>query len=149
MADVVSRETRSRMMRGIQAKDTQPELLLRRGLHRLGFRFRVHDKSLPGCPDIVFPKYRAVLFAHGCFWHGHSCHLFRWPSTRPDFWASKINANRARDCIARQKLIAAGWRHAVVWECALKGRSRRPEREVVLECADWLRSGATCLEIPE
>src|SRR3546814_10547828 len=94
MADVVSIDVRSRMMSGIRSTNTKPEMILRRGLHAAGFRFRLHDRRLPGKPDLVFPRYSAVLFAHGCFWHGHNCHLFRLPATRTDFWAAKIDRNR-------------------------------------------------------
>lgn len=90
MADVVTPEKRSKMMSGIQGKNTKPELTIRKGLHALGFRYRLHGKTLPGKPDLVFPKYKAVIFIHGCFWHAHHCHLFKWPSTRVDFWQEKI-----------------------------------------------------------
>src|SRR5690606_16975078 len=96
-ADIVSPKTRSRMMSGIRGKNTRPELILRSALHRKGFRFRLHRKDLPGRPDMIFPQYRAVLFVHGCFWHGHNCHLFKWPSTREEFWREKIAGNIKRD----------------------------------------------------
>lgn len=147
MADVVSPETRSRMMSGIRSADTKPEMILRCGLHDLGFRFRLHDKRLPGKPDLVFPKRRAVLFAHGCFWHGHNCHLFKWPSTRPEFWQAKIHGNRKRDIDVINSLVADGWRVGVVWECALKGRERLPLDLVLRLCSDWLLSGGVHLEI--
>lgn len=141
MADVVTPEVRSRMMAGIRGKDTAPEMTLRRGLHASGFRFRLHDRSLPGRPDMVFPRHRAVLFAHGCFWHGHDCHLFRLPSTRPDFWRSKIEANRKRDEAAEQALATLGWRRGEVWECAMKGRTALAPADVIRRCASWLQSG--------
>lgn len=128
-------------MSGIRGTNTKPELVLRRGLHALGFRFRLHDRNLAGTPDIVLPRYRAVIFAHGCFWHGHDCHLFRLPATRPDFWAGKIERNRQVDERSLESLRKAGWRVATVWECALKGRSRLPLESVMLTLADWLRSG--------
>lgn len=140
MADIVPPAVRSRMMSGIRGKDTRPEMVLRRGLHRLGFRFRLHDRTLPGRPDMVFPRRRAVLFAHGCFWHGHDCHLFREPSTRPEFWRGKIAGNRVRDAAAEATLAKLGWRLGIVWECALKGRAALPAGEVVERCAGWLRS---------
>src|SRR3954470_16295918 len=90
MADVVSSGVRSRMMAGIRGTNTAPEMILRRALHAEGFRYRLHDRRLPGKPDMVFPRHHAVIFAHGCFWHGHDCHLFKWPSTRPEFWQTKI-----------------------------------------------------------
>ena len=147
MPDVVSPAVRSRMMAGIRGADTKPELLLRRGLHALGFRFRLHDRTLPGKPDIVFPRYKAVIFANGCFWHGHECHLFKWPSTRAEFWRSKINRNREVDQRTSAALAAAGWRQGIVWECALKGRGRQPIDTVIADCAAWLRSERIDFEI--
>jgi DNA mismatch endonuclease (patch repair protein) len=147
MADIVTAQVRSRMMSGIRGTDTAPELALRGSLHRLGFRYRLHARSLPGKPDMVFPKRRAVLFAHGCFWHGHDCHLFKWPSTRPDFWKSKITRNRENDAKHEAQLLALGWRHGVVWECALKGKARLPLRDVISGCSSWLRSERQQLEI--
>ena len=147
MVDVVTAEVRSRMMSGIRGTNTKPELLLRKGLHALGFRFRLHDRSLPGKPDIVLPRYNAVIFAHGCFWHGHDCHLFKWPSTRPEFWQAKIARNRAVDERTDAALTEAGWRQAVVWECALKGKTRLPLEDIIQSCAEWLRSDRPRLEI--
>jgi DNA mismatch endonuclease (patch repair protein) len=147
MADIVPPEVRSRMMAGIRGKDTKPELLLRKGLHAAGFRYRLHDRALPGRPDMVFPRHRAVLFAHGCFWHGHDCHLFRWPSIRQDWWQEKITRNRAVDARSEAALAEAGWRLGVVWECALKGRARLPLVEVLEACIGWLRSDTARLEI--
>lgn len=147
MADNVSPETRSRMMAGIRGKDTKPEMILRRSLHALGFRFLLHDARLPGKPDLVFPRYRAVIFAHGCFWHGHDCHLFRWPSTRQDFWHTKINRNIEVDVRTQALLAEDNWRRCIVWECALKGRTRRPMEELIRECADWLKGPELTLEI--
>jgi DNA mismatch endonuclease (patch repair protein) len=147
MADIVSAEVRSRMMSGIRSKDTKPELMLRRGLHATGFRYRLHDRRLPGAPDMVFPGHRAVLFAHGCFWHGHDCHLFRWPASRKEFWEAKIKRNCEVDVATRQALAAVGWRLGVVWECALKGRTRLPFPDVLETCVMWLRSDEPALEI--
>jgi len=141
MPDIVTPETRSRMMSGIRGTNTKPELVLRKGLHAMGFRFRLHDRALPGKPDLVFSGRRAVLFAHGCFWHGHDCHLFKWPSSREDFWLAKIRRNQASDATSVEQLEAAGWRVGIVWECALKGRTRLPLEAVLAQCADWLRSG--------
>ena len=112
-------------MAGIRAKDTKPELFIRKALHAKGFRYRLHDRRLPGKPDMSFPKYRAVILVNGCFWHGHDCHLFKWPSTRQEFWRRKITRNRQKDEETRQALKAGGWR--VVYdsrECALKGKTR-------------------------
>jgi DNA mismatch endonuclease (patch repair protein) len=141
MPDVVDRETRSRMMAGIRGKNTQPELLIRRALHRLGFRYRLHVASLPGKPDLVFPKQHAVILVNGCFWHCHECHLFKWPSSRVEFWRTKITRNREKDAEASVALVRAGWRVLTVWECALKGRTRRKEEDVIADVAKWLVSG--------
>ncbi|MCA1925721.1 MAG: very short patch repair endonuclease [Thiobacillus sp.] len=139
MADVVDAATRSRMMSGIRGRNTKPEILVRSLLHREGFRFRLHARELPGKPDIVLPRYRAVIFVHGCFWHGHDCHLYRLPATRPGFWQDKIDRNRASDRWARDTLLAAGWRVAVVWECALRGVGA-DVGQVAQRLAVWLRS---------
>jgi DNA mismatch endonuclease (patch repair protein) len=147
VADIVSAAVRSRMMSGIRSTNTKPELILRQGLHRLGFRFRLHDRRLPGSPDIVFPKYSAALFAHGCFWHGHSCHLFKLPSTRTEFWLAKITRNQLADTAANAALLGEGWRVGVVWECALKGRTRLPIDGVLGSCAEWLRSDQPKFEV--
>lgn len=143
MADVVDAATRSRMMAGIRGKDTRPEMILRRGLHARGFRYRLHVRRLPGSPDLVFTRRRAVIFIHGCFWHGHGCHLFRLPATRREFWESKIEGNRARDKATEAALRADGWRVLTIWECALKGRERLPVDEVLDRAADWLANGPT------
>ncbi|HEY2961664.1 MAG TPA: very short patch repair endonuclease [Pyrinomonadaceae bacterium] len=141
MADVVDSETRSRMMAGIRGKDTQPELLIRRALHRRGFRYRLHVASLPGKPDLVFPRQHAVIQVNGCFWHCHECHLFKWPSSRVQFWRTKIMRNREKDAEASAALVRAGWRVLTVWECAFKGRTRRKEDDVITDVATWLVSG--------
>lgn len=127
------------MMSGIKAKDTAPEKMIRSGLHRLGYRFRLHDRKLPGKPDMAFPSRRAIIEVRGCFWHGHDCHFFRWPGTREEFWRSKITANVERDERNRRALLDAGWRVAVVWECQLKGKSRRPLESVLSELGRFLQ----------
>ncbi|MCK1289378.1 very short patch repair endonuclease [Bradyrhizobium sp. 30] len=147
MADVVTPDVRSRMMSGIRSTGTKPEMILRRGLHQAGFRYRLHARNLPGRPDLVFPRYHAVIFAHGCFWHGHDCHLFKWPSTRPEFWQTKIARNRTVDARSEAALEEQGWRIGIVWECAVKGRFREPQDRVIASCAQWLRSGQNNLEI--
>ncbi|MFJ6024941.1 very short patch repair endonuclease [Brevundimonas sp. NPDC092305] len=146
MADVVDPATRSRMMSGIRGKNTKPELIIRKALHARGFRYRLHC-DLPGKPDICLPKHRAVIFVHGCFWHGHDCHLFKWPNSRPEFWRRKIERNREVDGEAAELLLATGWRVATIWECALKGRTRRSLDEVINQCADWLLTGGSRLTI--
>lgn len=130
------------MMAGIRGKDTRPEMIVRRGLHARGFRFRLHVRRLPGTPDLVFPRRRAVIFVHGCFWHGHDCHLFRLPATRRELWRTKIGGNAARDAAAEDALAAAGWRVLTIWECALKGRERLPVEAVLDRAAEWLASGS-------
>lgn len=144
MADVVDAETRSRMMAGIRGKETQPERALRRALHALGVRYRLHDKRLPGRPDLVFPKYRAVCLVHGCFWHRHKgCRYATSPATRPEFWQRKFAENVARDKRNEQALRAAGWRVATVWECALK---KEPAAQVAGRLEGWLRGDTATFE---
>ncbi|MBI3523412.1 MAG: DNA mismatch endonuclease Vsr [Betaproteobacteria bacterium] len=144
MVDVVDPATRSRMMAGIRAKDTAPELQIRRGLHRLGFRFRLHDKRLPGKPDLLLPKHSAVIFVHGCFWHGHDCPAFKWPKTRAEFWRSKIKHNRENDRRHVKMLRGLGWRVCVIWECSV----RKPGAEaLVARIARWLAGTLRTLEI--
>jgi DNA mismatch endonuclease (patch repair protein) len=135
------------MMAGIRGKNTKPELVVRRGLHALGYRFRLHDRVLPGKPDIVLPKWQAVILVNGCFWHGHDCSLFRWPGTRVDFWREKIGRNQARDATVKASLQEMGWRVLVVWECALKGTERIGESEVQRDASRWIRSGELSGEI--
>lgn len=125
-------------MSGIRGRDTKPELLLRKGLHAMGFRYKLHDKSLPGKPDLVFPRYRAVILVNGCFWHGHDCHLFKWPKSREDFWREKIKSNIDRDRLVISQLEEQGWRILRVWECAIKGRTRIGLDEVLEDSALWL-----------
>ncbi len=127
-------------MAGIRGKNTAPEMLIRRGLHMRGFRYRLHASALPGKPDLVFSRRRAAIFVHGCFWHGHDCHLFKWPGSRVDFWREKISGNVARDRAAKCALTADGWRVLTIWECALKGREKRPVADVLDEAAAWLSS---------
>ena len=143
MTDVHDAATRSRNMAAIRGKDTKPELLIRKALFARGYRYRLHDKRLPGKPDLVFPKYRAVIFVHGCFWHGHGCHLFKWPKTRRDFWRRKISHNRTKDAQVYDHLHAEGWFILTVWECALKGKGRHPVKVVLDRIVHWLECGHT------
>ena len=138
--DIVDAVTRSRMMAGIKGKNTKPEMLVRRGLHALGYRFRLHDRALPGEPDMVLPRWRAVIFVHGCFWHGHDCHLFRWPASRQDFWRQKSGRNQERDLEVEAALQHSGWRLLKIWECSIKGKSRIGSEAVISITAAWLRS---------
>lgn len=148
MTDIVDSQTRSRMMAGIRGKDTKPELALRRSLHALGFRYRLHAKGIPGKPDLLLPKYKAVIFVHGCFWHRHpGCRYASTPATRPEFWASKFSANAARDSAVRSALSQAGWRVATIWECALRTEADvAAVRDIV---AGWLQRGERELEMGE
>ncbi len=141
MADVLTPLQRKLNMSRIRGKDTKPEMLIRRGLHALGLRYRLHDRTLPGRPDLVFPKYRTAIFIHGCFWHAHGCALSKLPATRQDFWHTKLAANAARDCNAIDALQAAGWRVLVIWECALRGGARLPRDGVFDSSAHFVRSG--------
>ena len=134
-------------MAGIRGKNTKPELLVRRGLHALGFRYRLHDRALPGRPDLVLPRWRTVIFVHGCFWHGHDCPLFKWPNTRQDFWRTKISRNVERDREVEGTLKQLEWRVLFVWECALKGPSRLGTEVVIQSVAAWLHSDARTGEI--
>lgn len=148
MVDIVDAETRSRMMAGIKGKNTKPELALRRTLHARGFRYRLHSKNVRGRPDLVLPKYRAVVFVHGCFWHRHEgCRYASTPATRAAFWQAKFDANTARDGAVRNALLAADWRVATIWECALR------KLEQVTFATDrlsaWLHTEVDTLELGE
>lgn len=147
MVDVVDKETRSRMMSGIRGKNTIPEITIRKGLHAKGFRFRLHVSNLPGRPDIVLPKFGAVVFVQGCFWHRHQCHLFKWPSTNTVFWRCKINRNATIDASNLTSLCELGWRVLYVWECALKGPDRREPEKLVDLIAAWVKSSSQFREI--
>lgn len=147
MVDVVDSPTRSRMMSGIRGKNTKPELLIRSLLHRRGFRFRTHVRRLPGTPDIVLARHHAVINVMGCFWHGHECTNFRWPTSRAQFWKDKIAENRARDIRARASLANAGWRVATIWECTLRGSGAWPQDRIIDVLATWLRSDVPVLTV--
>ncbi|WP_428407922.1 very short patch repair endonuclease [Hyphococcus sp.] len=119
--DVFTKEKRSEVMRAVKGRDTKPEITLRKQLHALGYRYRLNAKDLPGKPDLVFPKYKAVLFVHGCFWHGHKCKRgARQPKQNADYWKEKIARNKARDKKNAAALEKLGWRVITVWECELK-----------------------------
>ena len=142
MADVVDKATRSRMMAGIKAKDTVPELEVRRFLHSHGFRYRLHVKALPGKPDIVLPKYRSAIFVHGCFWHQHpGCKDAVMPKSNSKFWETKLNGNRARAKRMSAALTRIGWGWAVMWECTLREGKGRKMPSVLESLARWLRAG--------
>ncbi|AJY12299.1 DNA mismatch endonuclease Vsr [Burkholderia dolosa] len=148
MTDVVDKETRSRMMSGIRGKDTAPELFVRRALHAKGFRYLLHSPNLPGRPDMVFPKYRAVIFVHGCFWHMHDCKYFKLPGSRTEFWRQKLSKNRQRDEGALETVQALGWRVLVIWECATReSRINQSNNALVENVAQWITSEAPSSEI--
>lgn len=120
MADPWTKEQRSRVMSRVKNKNTGPEIRVRSLLHRLGFRFRIQRRDLPGAPDIVLPRYRTVVFVHGCFWHGHDCPRGKRPSSHTEFWDAKLFANLERDRVNKRLLEQLGWAVLVVWQCELK-----------------------------
>ena len=142
MADVVDSKTRSRMMSGIGTKNTKPELVVRRLLHGMGFRYRLHRKDLPGKPDLVLPSYEVAVFVNGCFWHGHECHLFKWPKSNGEFWKQKIIGNRDRDLRVQKRLSELGWNVMVVWECATKGKTDVQLQSLGGKMAKWIEADA-------
>jgi DNA mismatch endonuclease (patch repair protein) len=140
MTDIVDKVTRSRMMSGIRGKDTKLEILIRKGLHARGFRYRLYTTKLPGKPDIMLPKYKALILINGCFWHAHhDCHLFKWPSTRKEFWEAKILSNAKRDTENLKHYQAAGWKVLVIWECALKGKTKLPLESILDLVVHWIK----------
>jgi DNA mismatch endonuclease, patch repair protein len=151
MADIVDASTRSIMMSRVKGKNTRQEVEIRKRLFALGFRYRLHDKKLPGKPDIVLRKYRAVIFINGCFWHAHDCPLFKWPTSKKVFWKKKLSGNKERDYQNTSSLIKLGWRIFTVWECSFRsaGRDRTKEINLVaIKVAKWLYSNKKYGEIP-
>ena len=140
MVDVLTPQQRSFCMSRIRAKDTKPEILVRKGLFALGFRFRLHPKNITGSPDVILPKYHAAIFVHGCLWHGHGCHLFKWPQTNGIFWRNKINKNKLTDSRNQEALRGAGWRVLIIWECALRGRKKTEPSLLLEKISHWLQS---------
>jgi DNA mismatch endonuclease (patch repair protein) len=134
-------------MAAIRGRNTRPELTLRKALHARGYRYRLHVSGLPGKPDLVLPRWRAVIFVNGCFWHGHNCPAFVWPKSREEFWRDKISRNIARDVDTAWALKTSRWRIATVWECALKGKGRLPLPEVIDSLAAWLSSDGDFLSV--
>ena len=145
--DVLTPEQRRRTMSKIRAKNTSLEVLLRQGLHSHGLRYRLHQRNLPGSPDVVFRRFRTALFVHGCFWHAHNCSLFKLPETRRDFWKAKMLSNSERDSRSIHALRSSGWRVVVVWECALRGRGRPDINRVVTKIETFLIGKRDFLEI--
>jgi DNA mismatch endonuclease (patch repair protein) len=144
MADVVDKATRSRMMSNIKGQNTKPEIYIRSGLHKLGFRFQINDNKLKGKPDVVLKRLSAVIFINGCFWHGHDCHYFKLPKTRPDFWFAKIESNKKRDAETVNVLHSEGWRVCIVWECAIKTENKG---KLFLQLEKWLNGTRKFKEI--
>ena len=144
MTDVMSSKARSALMSRIRGGDTKPELIVRKYLWYAGFRYGLHSARLPGRPDIVLPKWKAVVFVHGCFWHHHSeCPCFRMPKTNTDFWKRKLARNQERDSAAVSTLTAGRWRVAIVWECAVRADAERVGRVLT----SWLQQSRTGLEL--
>jgi DNA mismatch endonuclease (patch repair protein) len=114
-------DLRRRTMQAVKSRDTKPEMIVRRLIHKAGYRYRLHRNDLPGKPDLTFPKFKKIIFVHGCFWHGHDCKRgAREPKTNTDYWRQKINRNKARDAVEQNALRAMGWEVLVIWECQLK-----------------------------
>ena len=147
LTDTVSVAKRSDVMSRVGSKDTKPELLIRKGLHAKGFRYRLHVKDLPGKPDMVFPRYKSVIEINGCFWHGHSCPMCRIPSSNTEYWNRKIAKNLERDISNRQYLVDAGWRVLTIWECALSGKGKLELNQVIALASEWLLSTKSVCEI--
>lgn len=138
------------MMSGIRAKNTHPEMFIRQGLHALGFRFRLHAKDIPGKPDIVLPKYHALIIVQGCFWHGHGCRYFKTPKTNAVFWQEKIQSNKLRDARTLQLQLDAGWRCLIVWECAVRRAKKMPSAlDIISLSANWLAGNGRLAIIEE
>ncbi|MDH4428172.1 MAG: very short patch repair endonuclease [Acidovorax sp.] len=147
MTDIVDSATRSRMMSGIRGRDTKIELALRKALHASGLRYRLHYRKLPGRPDMAFIGAKAAVFINGCFWHGHDCPFFRLPASNVEFWRAKIDANRSRDIATLDALHGLGWRTAIVWECAMRGRPANEFSALVGRLKEWIREGCSNLDI--
>lgn len=138
---------RSKTMAAVRSKNTKPEMAVRRGLHARGFRFRLHVDSLPGRPDIVLPKYRAAIFVHGCFWHGHDCGRTSLPATNRSYWVTKIARNIKRDRDTLRALASAEWRTLVIWECAIFGKRALSSDEVIDFVERWLKGFAPSVSL--
>jgi len=148
--DTVDKKTRSKIMSKVGQKSTGPETKLRKALFARGYRYRINVKKLPGSPDIVLPKYKVVIFVHGCFWHRHEgCRYATMPKTRVEFWTKKFKANVERDRRNVEKLLKDGWRVAIVWECAVKEKDETKFTEVVDELEKWIEDESrSFLELP-
>lgn len=142
--DVVDAATRSRMMKGIRSKDTQPEMIVRKYLHAQGFRYRLHARNLPGSPDLVLPRYRVAILVHGCFWHRHAgCKYATTPANNAERWKLKFDANIERDARKENLLRAAGWKVLVVWECELRRAPEERLRQLVSDIMETRANGSS------
>jgi DNA mismatch endonuclease, patch repair protein len=138
--DTVTPAVRSKIMASVGQKNTGAEILLRTALHRLGLRYRLHERSLPGSPDLVLPRFNAVVFVHGCYWHSHGCYRSTVPKTRKRFWTTKFAANKTRDAKKKAELLKRGWRVLTVWECTLSGKTAKPIASLAKRVETWLNS---------
>jgi DNA mismatch endonuclease, patch repair protein len=145
--DTVTPAIRSKIMASVGQQNTGAEVLLRKALHRIGLRYRLHDRRLAGSPDLVFSRFKAVVFVHGCYWHSHGCYRSTVPKTRRDFWTDKFAANRQRDARKRAELLANDWRVLTVWECALLGKTAHRIDRLATRIERWLRSKSRSREI--
>ncbi|KAB2783169.1 very short patch repair endonuclease [Brucella anthropi] len=147
MVDRFSKEVRSKIMASITSKNTRPELAIRKGLHRMGFRYSLHSGRFRGHPDLLLPKYKAAIFIHGCYWHGHGCTETKPASSNKEYWGHKINRNRERDKNNQEAILAAGWRFLVIWECSIRRKGKIVLDEVIMQVAMWLKDNSISAEI--
>ncbi|NDV24331.1 very short patch repair endonuclease [Desulfovibrio sp. JC022] len=145
--DCFNKQKRSDVMRCIKSKDTKPEIFIRKGLHRRGYRYRLHRKDLPGTPDLVLPAYKSVIFVHGCFWHMHSCAYFKLPKSNTEYWTDKLEKNVKRDKRDIDALLDSGWRILIVWECAIKNCSDIEKANTLDEVELFLKDNSVFAEI--
>lgn len=143
MVDIVDKATRSRMMAGIGGRNTKPELLVRKSLHSRGLRYALGGAHLPGRPDIVLSKWKVAVFVHGCFWHWHGCHLSKMPTSNTAFWQTKLEGNRTRDLAAELALLSAGWRVAIIWECATRSAPQLRAEDLMSSLYDWITTSSS------
>lgn len=147
MSDVFSKQKRSEVMSNIKSSNTKPEKQIRSLLHNLGYKFRLHDKKIPGKPDLKLSKYNTVILINGCFWHRHNCHLFKPPKSNVEFWDEKLDKNRDRDLKNIENLIELDWRVLVIWECAIKGKQSLNDKELASKISLFLNSNFHLAEI--
>ncbi len=146
-ADTLTRRQRSDRMSKIRSKGTRPENVIRKLLYSNGFRYRLYSKDLPGKPDLVFKKYQAVVMVQGCFWHGHNCYIYRPPKSNQDFWNKKISRNQERDSEVEAKLVSLDWRVCRVWECAIQGKAKLSEQELLCRLVSFLDDDSDIVDI--